>query len=341
MDVRPLRDGEQEALLDLLDLWPMVDAFRARDFFARYVTGDPRFDPRDVFVGVEGGGIVSCVQIFPKKVVVRGRSVPLGGIGSVFTHPDHRKLGVASSVLTAAMADLSGRGMELGLLFAGPVGFYESHGWHVLPIRRPLLRPGAPDPAVLTAAERFEAARDLAEVAAIHEAYGADREGLCLRDRQDWWTSLANAGNPDEEFLVHREGGRVTAYLRAVCLNRFLLISEWGRTPEAAEPLAALFAAALCERPEDPIAPEGRTSAEFRKVAATVPLLDAGLEQALGARGIGIAHVDDARTMVWLAQPEIFAQRYGEPFRSGDSAEALLRRILPYDRFGFWQSDRF
>ena len=341
MDVRPLRDGEQEALLDLLDLWPMVDAFRARDFFARYVTGDPRFDPRDVFVGVERDQIVSCVQIFPRKLVVRGRSVPTGGIGSVFTHPDHRKLGVASSVLVAAMQDVSGRGMELGLLFAGPVGFYESHGWHALPIRRPLLRPGAPDPEALAAAELFDAARDLAEVVAIHEAYGADREGVCLRDRQDWWTNLSVAGNPDEEFLVHRAGGRVTAYLRAVCLNRFLLISEWGRTPDAAAPLAALFSAVLSEHPDDPIAPKGRSSAEFRKVAAAVPLLDAELEQALSERGVGLAHVDDARTMVWVAQPEVFAHRYGEPFRNGDSGEALLRRILPYDRFGFWQSDRF
>lgn len=319
----------------------MVDAFRARDFFARYVTGDPRFDPRDVFVGVERDQIVSCVQIFPRKLVVRGRSVPTGGIGSVFTHPDHRKLGVASSVLVAAMQDVSGRGMELGLLFAGPVGFYESHGWHALPIRRPLLRPGAPDPEALAAAELFDAARDLAEVVAIHEAYGADREGVCLRDRQDWWTNLSVAGNPDEEFLVHRAGGRVTAYLRAVCLNRFLLISEWGRTPDAAAPLAALFSAVLSEHPDDPIAPKGRSSAEFRKVAAAVPLLDAELEQALSERGVGLAHVDDARTMVWVAQPEVFAHRYGEPFRNGDSGEALLRRILPYDRFGFWQSDRF
>ncbi|MBW2316524.1 MAG: GNAT family N-acetyltransferase, partial [Deltaproteobacteria bacterium] len=88
MNVRPLRDGEQNALLDLAGLWPSPDDYPMRDLFARYVEEDARFDPRDVWVA-EGDALVSCVQIFPRKLVMHGKSVPIGGIGTVFTHPEH------------------------------------------------------------------------------------------------------------------------------------------------------------------------------------------------------------------------------------------------------------
>jgi len=338
-------------MLDLVDRWPMLDAWRARDFFARYVAGDPRFDPRDVWIAERDGAPLACVQIFPKRMVMRGKSVPMAGIGTVFTDPEHRGRGLAGAVMRAAMDDMRGRGLELGLLFAGPVPFYEALGWRVWPVRRPLLRPPAGgDPAALGRAERFDAARDLAEVQEIHARYSLRRDGTCLRDSQAWWTGLRNAGNPGEEFLVARAGGRVRAYLRATGLARFLVIMEWGRDDDAAADLADLFAAALTPREGDALAPAERPTREFRSVASATPLLDEPLERALAERGIGVQHADDGRGMFWVPQPEALAHRFGEPYRRRDTGDLdppgaretdLLRRILPPERFGFWEADRF
>jgi len=341
VDVRTLREGEQDALLGLLDGWTMPDALEGRPFFARYVEGDPDFRPRDVWVGEADGRLVSCVQIFPRVLRVRGREVPTGGIGTVFTRPAARGRGAAGRVLAAAMEDLRGRGLELGLLFAGPVGFYAARGWHPWPLRRPLLRATAG--ARPARGEPFDAVRDLDDVASLHARYCASREGVCVRTPRAWRTSLANAGNPDEEFRVARTGRRVAAYLRAVCLSRFLLLMEWGREADdaAAHALAGLFAEALAPRPDDPLAPPERPSPEFRGVAAADPLHDAALEAALRARGIGIAPADDGRTMLWAPRPEALAARLGERLRSGESGADLLRRVLPPARFGFWQADRF
>jgi predicted N-acetyltransferase YhbS len=351
LDVRPLRDGEQTALLDLAGLWPAPDHYPMRDLFARYVEDDPRFDPADVWVADDGGTLVSCVQIFPRRLVIHGSSVPTGGIGTVFTRPDRRGQGLAAALMRAAMDDLQGRGLELGLLFAGPVEFYEKLGWHSWPVPRPLLRgPEGGDPEALAAAEVFDPARDLAEVQAVHADYSRVRDGYCARDARDWWASLRNAGHPQEEFLVARDGGRVVAYLRAACLLNFLVVLEWGRAREAAGALGGLFAAALTPRADDPLAPPGRPSPELRSMASSVPLLDAGLESALAARGIAVAHTEDAGSMFWVARPRALAERFGEPWRPRDHGDldppgerelALLRRILPPGRFAFWTADRF
>ena len=294
MNVRTLRDGERSALLDLVALWPSVDDWPMRPQFARYIEDEPEFDPRDVWVAEEARKLVSCVQIFPRKLLVRGKSVPLGGIGTVFTHPSQRGGGFASKVMRAAMDDMTGRDMALGLLFAGPVPFYEKLGWHSWPITRPLLRAeagGAED--ALAGSETFESARDLAEVQAIHAEYSRNRDGTTVRDTKRWWTNLRHAGNPGEEFRVAREKGRVVAYLRAVCLSNFLVLMEWGRADDAVEPLAGLFAAALTPRRSDPIAPAGRPSDEFRSVASAAPLLDDRLARALEARGIAATPSED------------------------------------------------
>ncbi len=348
MDVRPLRNGEQTALLDLVGLWPTLDDWPMRKQFERYVEDEPEFDPRDVWVAAEGARLVSCVQIFPRKLLVRGKSVPAGGIGTVFTHPDRRARGMASAVMRAAMEDLRARRLELGLLFAGPVPFYEKLGWHAWPVARPLLRPeGGDGEAALAASEPFDAPRDLAEVQAIHADYSRGRDGTCLREGERWWTNLRHAGNPTEEFRVVREGGRVVAYLRAVCLSRLLVLMEWGREDDAAPALATLFRAALAPRPEDPIAPIGRPSAEFRSVASLPPLFDAPLEAALGEAGIGSTTSEDRGSMFFVSDPHGFAMRFGEPFRPASDEQAraesgdLLRRVLPPERFGFWPADRF
>jgi len=338
-------------MLDLAGLWPSPDDWPMRDVFARYVEDDPRFDPRDVWVAEQGGALLSCVQVFPRKLVVHGKSIPVGGIGTVFTHPEHRGHGLGAAVMRAAMDDVHARGLELGLLFAGPVPFYEKLGWHPWPVRRPLLRPAdGGDAEAWAAAERFEAARDLAEVQALHASYSRTRDGWCARDARDWWTSLRHAGNPGEDFLVARDGGRVVAYARAVCLSRFLVIMEWGRAADAAPALAGLFAALLTPREDDPLAPEGRPSPEFRSVATASPLHDAALAAALGRRGIEIAHADDRGTMFWVPHPEALADRFGEPYRPRDKGDLdppgeresrLLARILPPARLAFWPADRF
>ena len=121
MELRTLRRSEREPLLDLLDLWQMPDGWQGRNFFRRYLEDDPSFADENVWVAVDAGRLVSCVQIFPRPLCIGGKAVPAGGIGSVFTLPDHRRNGIAEALLNRAVEAMSRAGFEISLLFAARI----------------------------------------------------------------------------------------------------------------------------------------------------------------------------------------------------------------------------
>src|SRR3990172_5194715 len=111
MQIRTLRRDERERLLELLDLWPLPDGWKGRDFFRRYLEDDPTFEDDNVVVAADGGALAACVQIFPRPVRMRGCAVPMGGIGSVFTRPEQRSDGVSRRLLAFALERMRERGL--------------------------------------------------------------------------------------------------------------------------------------------------------------------------------------------------------------------------------------
>lgn len=127
--LRALRVDEIEALLDLLDGWPFPDGQSGRDFFRRYIELDPAFEPRNVWVAERAGELVSCVQIFPRRVRIGGRALPMGGIGSVFTRLECRRRGIAGALLERVIDAMRERGMVLSYLYAERLQWYGRYGY--------------------------------------------------------------------------------------------------------------------------------------------------------------------------------------------------------------------
>ncbi len=342
MDVRTLRSGEREALLELLDGWEIGDGWRGRDFFRRYLELDPTYADENVWVAVEDGRLECCVQIFPRQLRIAGRPVPTGGIGSVFSRPERRGEGLGARVLARAEAAMAERGMELALLFAGPVAWYEGLGWSAWPRRRLLLARTESAPAVARRGEPFDAARDLAAVRALHERCDAGREGCVIRDDALWHASLRVAGNPREDFLVARAADRLVAYARAIVLNGLFVLSEYAWQPGGADALAGLVVELMAARDPDPLARDAGREGDLRHHAvAGAAGLDAELAEALARRGVGTQEVEDPTTVLRCLDAEALARRVGTRLAPGESPEALMARLAPPERFGFWIADRF
>src|SRR4030095_4441350 len=89
----------------------------------RYPEVDPTYRDDNFWVAEHDGRLVACVQIFPRLLRVAGRTVPTGGIGSVFTSEKARGSGVSSALLEAAVDAMRARGMPLSLLFASRHAF--------------------------------------------------------------------------------------------------------------------------------------------------------------------------------------------------------------------------
>ena len=322
MELRTLRPEEREALLALLDAWDLGDGWRGRAFFRRYLEHDPTYRDANVHVAAEDGQLLSCVQIFPRRIRLGGGEVPVGGIGTVFTSAQARRRGLAEALLARAVEDMKGRGMELSLLFAARIPWYTKLGWRSQPVRRTrLLGPGAPGP---TGCAPFDAERDLAAVRQLHQAYSGARDGSAVRDDALWRASLRNAGNPGEDFLVARVAARVRAYARATRLAGQRVLLEWGREPDAVDALADLVA-------------------RLAGAGAFAPDLDwdAPLAAALAARGLARSEVTDPMGMWRCLDAAALARRLGHEPGPDEAPEELLQRALPARGALYWLADRF
>jgi len=91
------------------------------------------FAHADLRVLVENDGELVChVGLYRREVTWNGRKLRVGGIGSVATHPDFRRRGLASIALDAAIHTFKDeRATDFAMLFCEPhnASFYAGRGW--------------------------------------------------------------------------------------------------------------------------------------------------------------------------------------------------------------------
>ncbi len=336
--LRVLRASEIEALLDLLDGWPFPDGQRGRDFFRRYVELDPAFEPRNVWAAEQGGDLVSCVQIFPRRVRIGGRILPMGGVGSVFTRPDCRRRGLAGAILERTIDAMRERGMVLSYLLAERLKWYGEYGYRPWSRGWRTLHWADRSGSAVPEARSYDPATDCAGLKRLWRVYaegaaGTPLDGIVHRDAEGWRGSFALAGNPDEDIRVADGGSGISAYVRVADIGRRLRVLEWGREHDAASALCELVASAMAGRGVQsirlPLVRDEALEAAFADAGARIETQPAWDEVPPDAGPL-------ATWMVRCLDDDALADRVGVA-REGD----VLARCLPPERFAFWEADRF
>ncbi|MFP8882333.1 MAG: GNAT family N-acetyltransferase [Myxococcota bacterium] len=315
IEFRTLRDGERELLLDLLEA-----AFDERELFARYLDADSLVGPKDSWIALDGARLVAATQIFDKSIRLRGQVASIGGIGSVATHPDYERRGIATELLRHAIRDMERRGHALSLLFTGRISFYERLDW--VQIVRPTWTLTRTDPAQPVASRPF-AEPDLERVERIYEYYNLHADSSVVRDRSYWRAQLGYAGNPDEDFRVVERAGKIAAYARRIDFFGIPRIIEHGCAPDGRNELARL----LCE-----FAPDAGALLLHRTD-------DSALADALRITGVSIQATEWGDNM-WrvIDRPRLLA--LAELPSSVTDAD-LLHELVGGDSAVYWASDRF
>lgn len=348
MELRPARASERDQVLDLLALW-----YGDREFFARYNRHDPGFRDDLCLVACEDGRIVATAQIFERIVNLRGARVRLGGVGSVYTMEHYRDRGIGSALIRLAVTTMGREGFEVSLLFAERLDFYARFGW------RPVTRQFsalADTHTMRTAAglriARFEQARDLPEVAALHRSYSGRFDGTVLRDLEGWRGNLRYAGNPAELFIVCRRASadEIVAYARAMMFHGFPTVMEYGYAPDSGETMLALIRhigeTASGATPSIPLEGDSGGAAALRNPAdAPGPALlvthsahDPALEDSLRAAGVFVMHHPDNFFMWRVIAPDKLAMRIGT---AAEESEAALFATIEAPNALYWTADRF
>ncbi len=342
-------------MLDLLGHWYNDGG----EFFARYNHNDPNFRDALCLVARDGGRLVSTVQIFDRVVNLEGQSVPMGGIGSVFTLKTYRHKGVASDLMRLAVDTMIREGFEVSLLFAERLTFYNQFGWREVERKFSILAAAAglnaPDRFVI---DSFEIERDLGEIAAIHREYSGRFNVTAVRDDSAWRANLKFAGNQplhpgegsEEYFVVCRDGARIAAYARVTRFHGVSMVMEFGYLPGGADAMLATFKYLGQSAAGVPVT--GRRVGDHRRasllhsaskpdepsVIVTHTAHDPALEKALGDAGCPVAHHVDNNYMWRVLAPEKLARRFA---MAPEAASARAFEIFADSRSVFWTADRF
>ncbi|MFZ0247253.1 GNAT family N-acetyltransferase [Candidatus Binatus sp.] len=354
MEVRAALHGERDEVLDLLARW-----YNDREFFARYNHNDPGFRDALCIVARDRGQLVSTVQIFDRAINLDGQSVPMGGIGSVFTLEEYRHKGVASALMRLAVDTMVREGFEVSLLFAERLTFYNQFGWREIERKFSILAGtaslNAPDRFVI---DSFEIARDLAEVAAIHRSYSGRFNVTAVRDDTAWRANLKFAGNQplypgegsEEYFVVCRDGGPVVAYARVTRLYGLSMVMEFGYLDGAVDAMLATFKCLGEEASGVPVTSvrtgDHRRAALLHSASApAAPSVlvthtehDPTLEKALDGAGCPVVHHTDNFYMWRVLAPDKLARRFA---MAPEAASARAFDIFADSQSLFWTADRF
>ena len=179
-------------------------------------------------VDEQGGEAASACALLERTLLVRGRAIRAGLIGSVATDPRWRGEGRSSSVLVAAEQELARRGAIFAVLWADDIAYYEKRGWRRFGWEIDFVIPA--DCAPILPEPTGVRARRPEDDGQIHELYERHPERVA-RSLSD---TSALLGCPGMEVLVVERWGRVAGY---TCLGRGAdmqnVVHEWAGDAQA------------------------------------------------------------------------------------------------------------
>lgn len=241
-EIRQCRSRDE--LVAVVDLCDRAFEKTPRSYFERHVLNDATLRPEDTLILMNGGNIVSSIQIFPRRMRVGNENVPFGGIGNVATDPEARRFGFASLLMQRAMEEIRQRGWPLALLSTSINPYYERFGFRTI-VRDCIQVDGFP--GISTAGVRaFDRECDLPAIQEVYDEYNAGAIGPVDRDREYWEAQLGFCDEQKDMFLVIGTPGSLSAYIRAGVHRGELRVMEFGGrgdVPGQFESLAAAVAA--------------------------------------------------------------------------------------------------
>jgi predicted acetyltransferase len=209
---------------------------------------NPRLDPDQVYVVEEDGEIRATATVLPLEVFFEGRTVAMGGIAAVATHPAYRRRGYAGELIRASLREMRERNVHLSMLHPFAHSYYRRYGWELATEAisynlKPTDLPNSPEQKRV----RTYRDRDLSRMMMLLEGEGS-RHPLFVRRGEGRWRQIFARG--EQDAAVYEAEGRIEGYLlytqqaEGDSPPRTLVLSELvAATPEAQRALISFASA--------------------------------------------------------------------------------------------------
>jgi predicted N-acetyltransferase YhbS len=240
--IRAARTADLPAIFNLLER-----AFpEAPHLFVPQTERDSTFRLRHGRVALLDGDVAAYVRIFARTMLVGGRPLPAGGIGSVATHPDARGHGLASALMRDAIEQMRREGMQVSFLFTGIPRFYAPFGYRI--VHQPHFdadpREAAAAPHSSLYDVRLAEDGDVPRLLAIYRRAVAGSTGAIVRTRRTWRDATHWLVEDGNGCFVAERNGLPAAYLRSRCRAHGHEIIEAECLPGHEDAITALLARA-------------------------------------------------------------------------------------------------
>ena len=222
--IRAVRRGELGQVYDLL-----AAAFpeAGRELLVRQTEGDTTFRLRHGRVAVRDGRVVGYVRIFARTMMVRGRPVAVGGIGSVAVDAAFGSRGIGTALMRDAIeqmrrsgvrrAGMQRSGVRASFLFTAKTGFYERVGFRV--VREPQFEAEAAACASISHAGLWDVRAmrddDVRRMLAIYRQAIAGSTGAVVRTSRTWRDARAWLDEDAGGCFVAERNGVMAGYVRS------------------------------------------------------------------------------------------------------------------------------
>ncbi len=212
-DRRVVRAEDERLLASGLELVSRVLGKDA-DKELRISALDPAYDPRDTFLVISGGEVVSHLRLAPRDMRVGRALLRVAVLSDVVTAPDQRGRGHARTALDAALEHARAERYHLALLFTDLNDLFRDQGWSPWPRRCFTIDIQSAEAVDIPTGVRDYRAADLDSVMAIHGHCGSRYAGPLLRSIA-WWKSDLQRRADHGETLVLEIDGAIAGYARA------------------------------------------------------------------------------------------------------------------------------
>lgn len=220
-EIRGLRESELEAHNRLIYESYAEYITQGRDFLAderwwlTAVEHDPYYVPEQTRVMVLDGQLVASVSCYQRMMYCGGVLAKVGAIGSVATHPEHRRRGYVREVLREARQWMRDNGFDFSFLF-GKYEVYGGSGWECLTAFDTIAETRPPQlPSGLTV-RPVHFPQDVPALSTLYGAFNEPLVGPFVRTRAYWERRVPQGHFFDRtpEFRLIEENGEAVGYVR-------------------------------------------------------------------------------------------------------------------------------
>jgi len=236
-----LRLAADQDLRQIKDLWNYCfdDTPEFVDFYFNTC-----YKPENTLVAEEGGRILSCLQLLPYSMYLRGRTVPVCYIVGVATWPEYRGQGLVKQLLKYADEVLRSRNIHISILLPFRYDFYRKYGWEIC---YDLLKYKSVEIAgkFKSSYGRYEKVdiKDADKLSDCYLRFMKPFNGYIIRTARDWEKILRDIEMDNGTGYFYKENDMPLGYILYTISDKNLIIKELVyNTPHARKALLQLAA---------------------------------------------------------------------------------------------------